>query len=307
MSVCSSEDSSSSLHSSSSHDGDDDEYDDDDNDNATCPNPTSVTVFWNGKKSVHVADCKRIKGQDLSTYTKMTLLESEEKGLSLCSKCPKPTAAEGQGGGLLASWVNPPPAPKDKWKPQKHDFVPSKYAPLIQMKEGKIKYRPFSERGDRLMDFSICGYKQSAVPIPNDVPIVETLEPTQATDEKQDKKLAYPQGTDSHKLIQQAIDRVAAIKTAHPGKPKGAVLLKRGTWFVNETIKVRDGVLLKGEGNGEDGTVLIFNMKGNQGTAIQLGQSHGKCKNLRVKTTVADEYVPTGKNKFTLENAEGLK
>jgi hypothetical protein len=168
--------------------------------------------------------------------------------------------------GLPVSWVNPAP---DEIK--KYEFEPSPLAPLVSLgADGSLVYRPFSPKGDQIPDFSTVGYKHSEEPIPT-IPAVETLSPPRDEAEPMGA-MKYPVGTDSHETIQGALDRVAAMKPDSKGF-RGAVLLKKGTWYVGRNLHVRSGVVLRGEGDGEDGTVLIFTIPEGNGTGIQLGMS----------------------------------
>ncbi len=91
-----------------------------------------------------------------------------------------------------------------------HEFVPTQFAPLIAIgSDGKLVYRPFSASGDRLMDWSYCGYQNSSAPIPM-VPVVVTLN-AHPDDAVKVGNMAYPLGKDSRAEIQAAIDRVAKM------------------------------------------------------------------------------------------------
>lgn len=77
---------------------------------------------------------------------------------------------------------------------------------------GELVYAAFNSRGDRLPDFSHCGYAGGDRPIPA-VPVRESLAPL--ADE-----------SDATVRIQAAIDRVARLQPA-PDGTRGAVLLQR--------------------------------------------------------------------------------
>jgi hypothetical protein len=90
-------------------------------------------------------------------------------------------------------------------------------------------------------DYSAVGYAAGAEPLP-EVEVVETLEPVAG---------------DNHTRIQAAIDRVGQLPHNDSGF-RGAVLLKAGRYEVSETLMLsRSGVVLRGEGSGDDGTVLV--------------------------------------------------
>ncbi len=62
-----------------------------------------------------------------------------------------------QDTGLPESWVNPPPDVVPTYP-----FEPNPLQPLVSMgPDGKLVYKPYSDKGDRVLDWSKAGYKQS--------------------------------------------------------------------------------------------------------------------------------------------------
>jgi len=225
-----------------------------------------VTVYSGGGKRVHVVGCRRLTTDpgELAKMTKMTLAEAEAKGLPLCSRCPGSTTSGKGNPDLPESWVKPAPDEVTR-KP----FTPSSLAPLVSVgSDGRLVYKPYTDKGDRILDFSTCGYRKSEVPIPN-VPAAVTLT-APAGEAVGVDNMKYAVGPDSHARIQAALDKVAAMKPDADGI-RGAVLLKKGTWYLSDSLIVRAGVVLRGEGDGEDGTTLIFTMPAGDGIGIQLG------------------------------------
>lgn len=256
--------------------------------------PSGDTIVYGEGKRVHREGCPRLTKDpaELAKLKKSTLAEAEAKGSKLCSRCPgSTTPGKGNKAGLPKSWVNPP-----RDEAARKAFRPDKRAPLVSPGEdGRLVYKPYSDRGDRILDFSYCGYKRSEVPIPN-VPVVETLEPP-AGEATPEDKMAYPKGPDSFAKIQAALDKVAALKPDANGF-RGAVLLSKGTWYVSSGLLVRGGVVLRGEGDGEDGTVLVFTMPGGNGIGIQVGKGGGG-------TSTKTETPLTGTlTRKTLENGD---
>ncbi len=203
---------------------------------------------------------------------------------------------------LPESWVNPAPATITQ-----HEFRPDPQAPLISLgPDGRLVYKPFTDQGDTIMDWSYTGYKRSEVPIP-DAPVKVTLQPLDGAT-SQDGKMAYPKGPDSLPQIQRAIDQVAAMPADADGL-RGAVLLQRGTYYVNGSLVVRSGVVLRGEGDGEDGTVLIFRTQGGGGNAIQLGEPDAKIEVIGESAAVriVDAYLPSGSRVLQLADASQFK
>lgn len=151
--------------------------------------------------------------------------------------------------------------------------------------DGKLVYKADS-RGDRIPDFSYAGYQGGGVEIPK-VPVVRTLSASSG---------------DNRKKLQDAIDEVAAL----PRAKRGAILLKKGTYRLSGPIYVKaSGIVLRGEGEGANGTVLLSTLKSKREEA--LVQLAGKAPE-RVGTArkVADEYVPVGARKLRLESTSGL-
>jgi hypothetical protein len=153
--------------------------------------------------------------------------------------------------------------------------------------DGRLHYTAYSEQGDRLPDFSQCGYGGGGVPLP-DVPAQVTLGP-------------QPGEADDAPRIQQAIDQVSGLPPGPDGF-RGAVLLKRGTYRCGATLQIRvSGVVLRGEGAEADGTVLIATYR-RPDPLIRIGGSRGpQARGPAVE--VADAYVPVGARSLTVENA----
>jgi hypothetical protein len=169
-------------------------------------------------------------------------------------------------------------------------------------KDGHLVYKPYTDQGDKILDFSYSGYKRNEEPIPN-VAVVTTLHPLQGKTTP-DGTMAYPKGPDSREQIQSALDKVASREPGEDGF-RGAVLLKKGTFYVNGNLLVPSGVVLRGEGDGADGTVLIF--RNPRGTAIYVGDPKMKPVSLGEPTLITDTYIPAGSRQVTVENASQFK
>src|SRR3954449_182791 len=105
---------------------------------------------------------------------------------------------------------------------------------------GKLTYEA-DARGDRVPDFSHCGYGGGGVAIP-DVPVRVVVAPARG---------------DGGARIQAAIDFVSGLPADRNGV-RGAVLLLAGRHEVAGCLRVTaGGVVLRGQGQGEDGTVLV--------------------------------------------------
>ena len=204
---------------------------------------------------------------------------------------------------LPESWVNPPPEMDVPLVV--HPFSPGYNAPLISMgPDGRLVYKSYSDKGDRLLDWSYCGYERSEVPIP-EVPVVETIQPLSG-ELKSMENMRYPVGTDSRERRQSALDRVNAMATDASGL-KGAVLLKRGTYFLSGSLNIGSGVVLRGEGDGENGTILIFSTQDGRDAIELRGEGPEILIENSEKVRIADDYLPSGSISLKLEDASSFE
>ena len=170
--------------------------------------------------------------------------------------------------------------------------------PFVSMgPDGRLVYKPFTEEGDRIIDYSYCGYKANEESIPF-VPAVITLEPLPG-EPTPDGTMASPKGPDSRDRIQAALDWVAEAEPGEDGF-RGAVFLSKGTYYVNGGLVVRSGVVLRGEGQRGFGTILIFRNPKKAG--ITMGGDEGTVEDLETVSRIADAYVPSGSMQVTVED-----
>jgi hypothetical protein len=159
---------------------------------------------------------------------------------------------------------------------------------VAQGKDGKLVYET-DRRGDRVPDFSFCGYGGGGVAIP-DVPVRVVVAPARG---------------DNGPRIQAAIDHVSCLPPDRQGI-RGAVLLLAGRHEVAGCLRITtSGVVLRGQGQGKDGTLLVA-------TGIDrrpLIQVEGKGARQVAATSwrVADRYVPVGATSLRLDSAKGLR
>jgi len=153
---------------------------------------------------------------------------------------------------------------------------------------GTLIYAP-DELGNRIPDFSYCGYMGGGVPIP-DVPVAITIEPVDGDDDEN---------------IQAAIDHVSSLPL-NPDGFRGAVLLKSGTYEVRGSVRISDsGVVLRGEGDGEDGTVILG--VGTEQRKLIIARGTGVPVEVEgSRVVIADEYVPVGSMSFEVADASGF-
>jgi hypothetical protein len=175
-------------------------------------------------------------------------------------------------------------------------YTQSEAALVYPGNNGKLVYKKHvntneSNLDNIIIDFSNCGYMGGGVAIP-DVPVKITLS---------------PQGGDNRLHIQEAIDYVSGLQPDANGF-RGAVLLKAGTYNLtvpgNDALQIKtSGVVLRGEGQGPDGTILKTSVeKKHQIIATRpvkptFGQSN--------KTRITDAYVGSGLFGFRVQSAAG--
>jgi hypothetical protein len=164
----------------------------------------------------------------------------------------------------------------------------AKPRPPLFSEKGKLVYTTDSS-GNRIPDFSYCGYNAGEQAIPTvAVKIVVSARP----------------GEDATARIQLAIDHVGRLP-AGPDGFRGAVLLSRGTHRILGTLRIKDdGVVLRGEGMGDDGTILLGDGKDRATMIIVEGKNNlkGSPDTLRI----TDAYVPVNANSFTVNAAKDI-
>ena len=98
-------------------------------------------------------------------------------------------------------------------------------------------------------------------------------------------------------MIQQAIDEVAAM----PDNKRGAILLKAGKYTVSDTLKINaSGVVLRGEGQGENGTVIYDVRKKAEITTLQIKGDSAYSGVENTTATLTDTYVAMGETALAL-------
>ncbi|GAB6929002.1 hypothetical protein JCM10914A_29850 [Paenibacillus sp. JCM 10914] len=146
--------------------------------------------------------------------------------------------------------------------------------------DGRMIYVP-DYKGNRIIDFSNVGYQGGGVKLP-DVQARIAVQPT---------------GGDDTAMLQAAIDEVSQLPRDEQGF-RGAVLLKQGTYLVGGSLSIQaSGVVLRGEGKSEDGTIIR-----GTGTAarnlIVVGGTNGPAIVDGTETDIQDLYVPAGSRSF---------
>jgi hypothetical protein len=155
---------------------------------------------------------------------------------------------------------------------------------------GKLVYGTYSNVGDSrslnvLPDWSNCGYMGGGVRIP-DIPVRRTVNPVPGDDGAR---------------IQAAIDYVSGLAFDSNGF-RGAVLLKEGTYEVEETIFIRaSGVVLRGEGQTPTSGTRIIDTGQQQDTLIRV-EGGRRTDWPGTNTEITDSFVPVGARTFGVQS-----
>jgi hypothetical protein len=164
---------------------------------------------------------------------------------------------------------------------------------------GRLVYVP-DEQGNIIHDTSHAGYRGGGVALPT-VPVREVI---------------WPVNGDNTRHIQAAIDKVSS-RAPDPAGFRGAVLLRAGYYRLAAALTIREsGVVLRGEGMGDIGTVLIGTGTGRaaggpgagpQSALIVAGSTSGVTPLNGAAHTVTDDYVPVGSRTLRITSAKGFR
>jgi hypothetical protein len=166
--------------------------------------------------------------------------------------------------------------------------------------DGKLKYAA-DELGNTIIDASHAGYGGGGVAIPT-LPVRETL---------------WPVAGDNTEHLQAAIDRMAALPADANGL-RGALLLRAGYYRMATPVRIRaSGIVLRGEGMGDTGTILVGTGTGRAAggpgpgrgptALIAIGGESGAVPDEASQREVADDYVPVGARAFKVASTRGLR
>ena len=150
--------------------------------------------------------------------------------------------------------------------------------------DGRLVY--YSDaKGDIVPDFSHAGYGGGGVRLPN-VPIVITLTPVAGDDRAN---------------IQAALDAAGRLPADANGF-RGAVLLKAGRYEVADSLLInRSGVVLRGEGQGADGTLIVATGAGTR-NLIRVQGAGTRAEVAGTRQAITTPYVPVGERRFDVGN-----
>ncbi len=161
-----------------------------------------------------------------------------------------------------------------------------KPVPPLYIEKGKLIYTA-DDQGNRIPDFSYCGYKASEQPIP-------TIE----------VKVVVPvKAGDATLRIQSALDYVASLPVDANGF-RGTVLLQKGTYEVFGQLRITaTGVVLRG--SGVNATTIVGAGTGRLALIKIVGKNTISREMTGLKIT--DAYVPVNAMSFHVDQSITLK
>ncbi len=152
--------------------------------------------------------------------------------------------------------------------------------------QGILQYLP-DEKGNIIPDFGKVGYHKGETP-----PVINVVE------------TVSPGSGDDLERIQDAINRVAALAPDAQGF-RGCILLKKGTYQLSEELKVTtSGIVIRGEGDNENGTVLVAT--GTKQYHLLSVRGSGEPEEITgTRVKINQSYVPVGTKEITLQSVQG--
>ncbi len=155
-----------------------------------------------------------------------------------------------------------------------------------------LSYRRYANRGQTaavhvLPDFSHAGYQGGGVALPA-VPVRLVLGATPG---------------DNRERVQAALDAVAQLPADAAGL-RGAVLLLRGLYDVGAGLRIdASGVVLRGEGQGQDGTILRATYRERDPLIRIQGKGPGFVEVKGAVSPITNELVPVGAARLDVADA----
>lgn len=155
----------------------------------------------------------------------------------------------------------------------------------IQAKGNKLTYQS-DERGNRVLDFSSCGYRNSNVALPMVKNVVF---------------VPYQKGDNSER-IQRALNYVSSLPMDKDGF-RGAVLLDKGTFELSTPLRIAaSGVVLRGISKKE----TVLKKTGVDRCALIYIEGQNDCKE-ESATDITSSYVPVNALTFEVASASRVK
>jgi hypothetical protein len=156
-------------------------------------------------------------------------------------------------------------------------------SPVSAGEDGGLVYEA-DTNGNRIPDFSCCGYGGGGVEIP--------LAPVRV--------VVAPVKGDNTARIQRALDYVGSLPSDSNGL-RGAVLLLKGRFPIAGGLRLNaSGVVLRGQGMEPDGTVLVATGLDRR-TLIRVAGSGEAVEDSSKTVAIADPIVPVGAIQFHVE------
>ncbi len=166
-------------------------------------------------------------------------------------------------------------------------FKTTKNSPIHITENGKLVYK-LSENGDRVPDFSYCGYRASEVTIPT-IPVKITIPLIKG---------------DATPGIQAAIDFVSSLPLDENGF-RGCILLESGIYHLAGSIRIQaSGIVLRGSGVGENGTILVGTGTDRE-TLIQVRGINNR--KLEKPQQLSKRYFPVNTTELVFENGHSFQ
>ena len=165
---------------------------------------------------------------------------------------------------------------------------------LVYLQADSLQYTFFAMEGQSnavniIPDYSHAGYKGGGVALP-EIPTMITLSPMEGDDTER---------------IQSAIDQVEAM-TPDANGFRGAVLLRAGCYDIEGQLFIeKSGVVLRGEGQTLDGTILHANLQEKHDFISLRGQGGGFDRRSSTRQDITTSYVPLGSYSFSIADASG--
>lgn len=168
--------------------------------------------------------------------------------------------------------------------------APKKLSPIVSLGvDGHLIY-DLDEHGNRIPDFSTCGYAGGSRPIP-DAPV---------------RVVVSPVAGDETVRIQKAIDYVAGLPADANGV-RGAVLLLKGRHRILGGLQITNsGVVLRGQGANEEGTTIEADGIDRR-TLIRITGKDDLALGTNSGWQIAEDYVPVGVVSFHVKDTSELK
>lgn len=174
---------------------------------------------------------------------------------------------------------------------------------------GKLIYQQYKNRGENnkeniIPDFSFAGYKGGGVAIPQ-IAIFKKISPLIG---------------DAGPRIQKEINLLCDKEINPTTRFRGAILLEKGFYRIDNPLIIScSGIVLRGEGQNPEGTVLLANSEVEAGMiSLPNGKSEGfslisvktpnQAKIDKTSTTrITSKYVAVGSREFSVINANHFK